>query len=132
MIALFEKHRADVRWVSETAQLDQEEALAYLLADLLDYELLPDEARTIGWAVRGAAKAFKGKPKRKPGAAKPKPSADQKLVRAAEAGPRMRVDESEIPHNQGPSCETSPRRCIGCNMDGRCYSYYGRQSQWLV
>ena len=79
VITLFEKQRADVRWVSETAQLDQEEALAYLLADLLDYELLPDEARAIGWAARGAAKAFKGKPKRKPGAAKPKPSADQKL-----------------------------------------------------
>ena len=43
-------------------------------------------------------------------------------------GPRMRIDESETPHNPGPSCDTSPRRCIGCN-DGRCYYYYGRQSQ---
>ena len=51
--------------------------------------------------------------------------------------PRMRVDESETPHNSPhPSCETSPRRCIGFNMDasmdGQGYSYYGRQSQWYV
>ena len=45
--------------------------------------------------------------------------------------PRMRVDESETPHNS-PSCETSPRRCIGFNMDGQGYYYYGRQSQWYV
>jgi hypothetical protein len=50
VLELFEQRRAEVRMLSETARLDQEEALAYLLADLLGYELLADEARTIGKA----------------------------------------------------------------------------------
>jgi hypothetical protein len=54
---LFETRRSEVRWVSETAQLDQEEALAYLLADLLDYELLPEEAHPIGNAAQAARRA---------------------------------------------------------------------------
>ena len=44
VLELYEQRRSEVRWVKETAQLDQEEALAYLLADLLDYELLPEES----------------------------------------------------------------------------------------
>ena len=44
---LYDKRRVEVRWLNETQQLDQEEALAYLLADVLDYELLPGEARSI-------------------------------------------------------------------------------------
>ena len=79
VLQLFETRRAEVRWVKETAQLDQEEALAYLLADVLDYELLPGEGRAIGDAARHAALIYKGKPKRKPGAPKAKPSLDQKL-----------------------------------------------------
>ena len=46
VLELYETRRSEVRWVIETAQLDQEEALAYLLADLLAYELLPGEGRS--------------------------------------------------------------------------------------
>ena len=81
VLELFEQRRKEVRWLNETQQLDQEEALAYLLADLLDYELLEKEARAVGKAAQEAARAFKvnGKAKAKPGGAKPKPSADQTL-----------------------------------------------------
>ena len=72
---LFEQRRAEVRMLSETARFDQEEALAYLLADLLGYELLADEARTIGKAAQHAAAVYKGKPK----GSKAKQSVDQRL-----------------------------------------------------
>ena len=52
---LYDQQRAEVRWLNETQQLDQEEALAYLLADVLDYELLAGEARAIGDVARRAA-----------------------------------------------------------------------------
>jgi hypothetical protein len=44
---LFQSQRDEVQRSWGTA-LDQEEALAYLLADALDRELLPDEARKVG------------------------------------------------------------------------------------
>ena len=61
---IFEQHRGDLRMVSATAQLCQEEAMAYLLADLLDYELLPKEAFAIGEEMRDAHRDFKGKPRK--------------------------------------------------------------------
>ena len=76
---LFTNRRSSVRWVKETQQLDQEEGLALTLAHLLGYELLPEEARTIGELARKAAIAYKGKPpgvKGKPLKEKP---ADQAL-----------------------------------------------------
>jgi hypothetical protein len=75
VLELFEQRRSEVRMVSETARLDQEEAVAYLLGDLLDYELLPEEARPIGKASQHAAAVYRGKPK----GGKGKPSADQRL-----------------------------------------------------
>ena len=76
VLELFEQRRAEVRMVSETARIDQEEAVAYLLGDLLDYELLPDEARAIGKAAQHAAAVFKGKP---PKGGRGKSAADQRL-----------------------------------------------------
>jgi hypothetical protein len=75
VLELFEQRRSEVRMVSETARLDQEEAVAYLLGDVLGYELLPAEARPIGKAAQHAAAVFRGKPK----GSKAKPSADQRL-----------------------------------------------------
>ena len=49
---LFDHRDAEVRWVTATAQLDRFEAIAYLIADLLDLELLLDEARPIGKRVQ--------------------------------------------------------------------------------
>ena len=40
---LYTSRRSEVRWVTETSQLDREEALAFVLADLLGYELVPEE-----------------------------------------------------------------------------------------
>jgi hypothetical protein len=57
---LFAKSRERVRRLSESTQLDKEEALAYLLADLGGHELLPDEARSIGKLANKAASAFNG------------------------------------------------------------------------
>ena len=45
---LFDQRKNEVRWVTPTAQLDRYEAIAYLIADLLNLELLLDEARPIG------------------------------------------------------------------------------------
>ena len=47
---VFEQHRGNLRMVSATAQVCQEEAIARLLADLIGYDLLPDEAFSIGEA----------------------------------------------------------------------------------
>ena len=45
----FEQRKAEVRWVTETAQLDRYEAIAYVLAEVLGAgELLLEEARPIG------------------------------------------------------------------------------------
>jgi hypothetical protein len=62
--------------VSATAQVCQEEAMARLLADLLDYDLLPAEAFAIGEEARDAHREYKGKPR------KGKP-ADQRLKDSA-------------------------------------------------
>ena len=48
--------------VYDASQLDQEEALAFVLAELLGLELLPGEARNIGELARLAAVAYKGQP----------------------------------------------------------------------
>ena len=61
------------------SQLDQEEALALVLAHLRGYALLPDEARNIGELARLAAIAYKGKPPGAKGKAPKKKPADQVL-----------------------------------------------------
>ena len=61
---VFEQGRGDIRMVSETAQCCQEEAMARLLADLLDYDLLPTEAFAIGEEARDAHRVYKGKPRK--------------------------------------------------------------------
>ena len=73
---VFEQHRGNLRMVSATAQVCQEEAIALLLADQLDYDLLPAEAFAIGEEARDAHREYKGKPR------KGKP-ADQRLKDAA-------------------------------------------------
>ena len=73
---VFEQNKGNLRMVSETAQICQEEGMARLLADLLDYDLLPAEAFAIGEEVRDAHRAYKGKPR----TGKP---ADQRLKDAA-------------------------------------------------
>ena len=83
---VFATSRSSVRRVRESQQLDQEEALAYVLAHLLGHQIMGEEARKIGELARHAAVAFKGKPpgvKGKP----PKPPADQVLIRTT---PRRR------------------------------------------
>ena len=71
--------RASIRWVTELSQLDQEEALALVLAHLRGYALLPEEARNIGELARLAAIAYKGKPPGAKGKAPKKKPADQVL-----------------------------------------------------
>ena len=61
------------------SQLDQEEALALVLAHLRGYALLPEEARSIGELARLAAVAYKGKPPGAKGKPPKVPSADQQL-----------------------------------------------------
>ena len=73
---IFEQHRGDIRMVSETAQLMQEEGIARILADQLDYDLLHAEAFAIGEEARDVYREYKGKPR------KGKP-ADQRLKDAA-------------------------------------------------
>jgi hypothetical protein len=80
---LFSTSRSSVRWVDESHQLDQEEALAYVLAHLLRRTILPTEARNIGELARHAALAYKGKPPKAKGAKPKKPPADQALKDAA-------------------------------------------------
>ena len=76
---LYSARRSAVRWVTSTSQLDQEEALAYVLAQLLCYELLPEEARSIGNLARKAALAYKGRPPGAKGAKLKPPPVDQAL-----------------------------------------------------
>jgi len=59
---VFATSRSSVRRVRESQQLDQEEALAYVLAHLLGHQIMGEEARKIGELARHAAVAFKGKP----------------------------------------------------------------------
>jgi hypothetical protein len=56
----FDHRKKEVRWVSPTAQLDRYEAIAYIIADLLDLELLLEEARPIGKRVQ---EHIRGKPR---------------------------------------------------------------------
>jgi hypothetical protein len=80
---VYSTRRSSVRWVNGTQQLDQEEALAFVLAHLRGYELLPDEARSIGNEARKAALLYKGRPPGVKGAKlKPSPT-DQELKDAA-------------------------------------------------
>jgi hypothetical protein len=69
---VFEQQRGDLRMVSATARVCQEEGMARLLADLLGLDLLPTEAFTIGEEVRDAHREYKGKPRKGK-------SADQRL-----------------------------------------------------
>ena len=62
LYALYSHSRSSIRWTKPTQQLDQEEALAYVLAEILCYNILPTESRSIGEIARHAAVAFKGKP----------------------------------------------------------------------
>ena len=73
---VFEQHRGNLRMVSATAQVCQEEAMARLLADLIDYDLLLAEAFAIGEEARDAQREYKGKPRKGK-------SADQRLKDAA-------------------------------------------------
>ena len=50
--------------VSATAQICQEEAIARLLADQLNYDLLLAEAFAIGEEARDAHRDYKGKPRK--------------------------------------------------------------------
>ena len=61
---IFEQHRGDLRMVSATAQICQEEAIARLLADQLNYDLLLAEAFAIGEEARDAHRDYKGKPRK--------------------------------------------------------------------
>ena len=71
-------------WIDDRRQLDQEEALAYVLAALLGHQLLPEEARSIGEQARYATLAFKGRPPRAKKVPKlKKVPADQQLKDAA-------------------------------------------------
>ena len=79
LFTLYDTSRASIRWVNELSQLDQEEALALVLAHLRGCALLPEEARNIGELARLAAIAFKGKPPGAKGKKPKKPSADQLL-----------------------------------------------------
>lgn len=82
----FQQHRGDLRMVSSTAQVMQEEAIAYLLADLLGYELLPGEAFAIGEEARCAHRDYKGKPRKgKPADQRIKDVASTKASKARSA-----------------------------------------------
>ena len=48
VFGFFKVRKADVRWVTDKAQLDKFDGVAYLLADLLRGELLLEEANLIG------------------------------------------------------------------------------------
>ena len=74
---VYEQNKGGVRMISETAQLMQDEAIVYVLADLIGYDLLPAEAFALGATAREAYRHYKGKP---PKGAKP---ADQRLKDAA-------------------------------------------------
>ena len=74
---VYEQNKGGVRMISETAQLMQDEAIVYVLADLIGYDLLPAEAFALGATAREAHRHYKGKP---PKGAKP---ADQRLKDAA-------------------------------------------------
>ena len=74
---VYEQNKGGVRMISETAQLMQDEAIVYVLADLIGYDLLPHEAFALGATAREAYRHYKGKP---PKGAKP---ADQRLKDAA-------------------------------------------------
>ena len=52
---LYSTKRSSVRWIDQTKQLDQEEALAYVLAYLFGRVVLPTEARNLGELARHAA-----------------------------------------------------------------------------
>jgi hypothetical protein len=80
---LYLHRRTSVRWVTETRQLDQEEALAYVLAHRLGYTILPAEARSIGELARHAALTYKGRPRNAKGSKPNKPPADHQLKDAA-------------------------------------------------
>jgi hypothetical protein len=73
---IFEQHRGDLRMVSATAQICQEEAIARLLADQLNYDLLLAETFAIGEEARDAHRDYKGKPRKGK-------NADQRLKDAA-------------------------------------------------
>ena len=79
LYTLYDMSRSSIRWVKESAQLDQEEALALVLAHLRGYALLPEELRKVGEQARLAAVAFKGKPPGAKGKPPKVPSADQQL-----------------------------------------------------
>ena len=74
---IYEQNHGNIRMVSATSQACQEEAVARLLADQMDYDLLPAEAFAIGEEARHAHREYRGKPKKK---GKP---ADQRLKDAA-------------------------------------------------
>ena len=61
---VIEQNKGDLRMVSATAQVSQEEAMARLLADLLGYDLMLSEAFEIGKEVYDAHRAYKGKPRK--------------------------------------------------------------------
>ena len=76
---LYSMRRSSVCLVKSTQQLDQEEALVCVLADMCGYELLPQEARKVGEQARLAAVAYKGKPHGAKGKKPKVPPADQAL-----------------------------------------------------
>jgi hypothetical protein len=61
---VFEQQRGNLRMVSASAQVCQEEGMARLLADLLEYDLLPAEAFAIGEELRDVQREYKGKPRK--------------------------------------------------------------------